>query len=1003
MGSVYLARQSEIGRLVALKVLQAYIHDAENSARFEREAIALSTLRHKNIATFYCYGLWQGNIPFIAMEYLSGVSLEKLLQQEGPLSYRRAVEIMIHLCHGTAHAHAHNVIHRDLKPANVLILQEAQNETIKIVDFGLAKPATESNEKNLAKLTKTGLLVGTVPYMSPEQCTGLPATEKSDVYSLGCILFELVVGQQPFVADSPVGILYKHINLPCPKLNDVATVPQKLSDLLGRVMSKDPALRPSAKELGDKLSAILADADEVGAPKAKAPAFIAGSFIGGSILVLVLIGVASFTPHISSANWQPSSTNKETRKEPMRLEKYSSGIQAISNTNMPSSELDSNQIGNLIEVGTLNIQQGKLAEAESLFKRCLSNEKADTQHKYHVIASLEHLAQIYRIQNSYAQEEAVGKRLFAMQKHWQQSFRLAALCEVQHNYAGANAFYKLALELTLKQPAAGNHKLHHYVFNRLVKHHGHGIEHDDQPSVPQLMMTPPEDKAPDLASFCSVAESMANCYRVQSNFAGAEQLLKKDLAIREKDLASDQEGLVSALMLLGEFYVAQNKYAAAEQVYNRVLTIRKRQSNSLKIVAVLPYIGDMKQHMHQYSEATSVFRQMLELQEKLLGADHPDVAATIWRLVELNRLQGTKVEWLEQKESTIRAKLLSEDHPDASALARLADICMTQQRYADAEPLYERLAVIKARSDDDDLPKVLSTLAIIYQTNGKLSKAELAIERVVAIREKSPGRFQEDLAKSLCDLANVYMAETKYEAAERLYARGLQLRKETPNQEQVAFNCRMLGVAYLRQCKYAQARVEFRQALAIRTEFPACDQLQEAIDFIWLAATDFNQGKYPDAMSSYQKALAILDEKAPNHPQRALVLYQLGRISSKQGKEETAVVFFKRASKADEHLAPPCVHLGHIYRRQRKYAVSVRFYERAIALIGDSPNVLLPETLFGLAESLANQGLYDKSRPLYKRALAIYEKNPSQIPESNHEMFLQTLKRKTEVLRLNNQ
>lgn len=244
MGTVFKARQLGLDRIVALKLLKpGLISDASDLKRFEREAKAVSQLLHSHIAVFYVYGV-ASEIPYFVMEWLEGNSLAFLIQKEGKLSCERATKIALQIADAARYAHAAGIIHRDLKPANVMLLQEPESDFVKVVDFGLAKVlVTPGNDSQ--SLTKTGAVLGTAFYLSPEQCRGQKADERSDIYSLGCILYEMVCGSPPFVADDPIAIIHKHLTgeLILPSKRGIGSVPQGLESIIINCLTREPQNR----------------------------------------------------------------------------------------------------------------------------------------------------------------------------------------------------------------------------------------------------------------------------------------------------------------------------------------------------------------------------------------------------------------------------------------------------------------------------------------------------------------------------------------------------------------------------------------------------------------------------------------------------------------------------------------------------------------------------------------------------------------------------------------
>jgi serine/threonine protein kinase len=262
MGMVYRARRVHIGDEVAVKVLhRSFVADEDAVERFRREARAAAMLRHPNVVTIHDFGEARGTAApaYIVMELVEGASLRVLLRSVGRLAPARAVALMQDICAGVGAAHRRGIVHRDLKPDNIIVLPpdvEGERETAKVVDFGIAK--LRDHAAALPTLTQAGTLIGTPYYMSPEQCRGDELDARSDVYSLGAVLYEMLAGAPPFIATHMTGVVTKHLTEPPQPFAPDAAIPRILESVCLRALSKDVnARQPEATTFGRELQAAL--------------------------------------------------------------------------------------------------------------------------------------------------------------------------------------------------------------------------------------------------------------------------------------------------------------------------------------------------------------------------------------------------------------------------------------------------------------------------------------------------------------------------------------------------------------------------------------------------------------------------------------------------------------------------------------------------------------------------------------------------------------------------
>jgi serine/threonine protein kinase len=266
MGSVYRARRLHIGDDVAVKLLSRDLTRDENAIeRFRREARSAAMIRHPNIVSIHDFNEADedNGEAYIVMELVKGESLRKLLAREGRLSPERTVSLMRDVCAGVGVAHRQGLLHRDLKPDNIIVSPETgagTRESAKVVDFGLAKVRDAAN---VSALTQTGTLLGTLYYMSPEQCRAEELDARTDVYSLGAIVYEMLSGRPPFVTSNPVGLIAKHLNDRPPIFAQGLGIPSVLGQVCFRALEKDRELRQTdANMFADELQAALTNNQE---------------------------------------------------------------------------------------------------------------------------------------------------------------------------------------------------------------------------------------------------------------------------------------------------------------------------------------------------------------------------------------------------------------------------------------------------------------------------------------------------------------------------------------------------------------------------------------------------------------------------------------------------------------------------------------------------------------------------------------------------------------------
>ena len=327
MGSVFRAERLHIGDEVAVKLLHRdLVREKQALERFRREARTAAMIRHPNIVSIHDFNddTSNGTEAYIVMELVQGVSLRHLLQRNGRMSPPRAVHLMHDICAGVGVAHRRGLLHRDLKPDNVIVVppsHEGDEETAKVVDFGLAKV----RDVGATALTQTGAVLGTLYYMSPEQCSGEELDARADVYSLGAMFYEMLTGNPPFRANNLAGLISKHLHEQPPPYPQSFEISPALESVCMRALAKDRNQRPpDAIAFGSELQKAL-KAPVIRRPPPSAPQHsplkwivaASGVFVALVFIVGVVIGINSVVSRMKASRDTAVQVQNQNRTPPV--------------------------------------------------------------------------------------------------------------------------------------------------------------------------------------------------------------------------------------------------------------------------------------------------------------------------------------------------------------------------------------------------------------------------------------------------------------------------------------------------------------------------------------------------------------------------------------------------------------------------------------------------------------------------------------------------------------
>jgi tRNA A-37 threonylcarbamoyl transferase component Bud32 len=404
MGLVYKARHVLMRRMVAIKIIrQEYVSSLNAQQRFQQEAQAVSALKHPNIVDVYDFGISPDGTPYLVMDYLEGTSLTELIRDNGKMDPQRAMGIFRQACRALNHAHQNGIIHRDFKASNIMICSGDDGEVVKIVDFGMAKLLRgDASGASQMELTQQGDVFGSPLYMSPEQCKGQKLDERSDIYSLGCVMYLVLTGAPPLIGDNVLDTMQRQINEePIPISHAVGEddFPAFLDNIVSKALCKNPNDRYQSialllAELEDGMSGgagVPLLIDEIPPEKAQKPFEKYTKLIQGktveihlgltAVLIALCVGLACF---VSGRMFEIANDDKEVN---LWVDYQQAGERDRLQGNLDAAEknyrmaiAEANKFGrrdprlakSLLSLGTTYVQNKEFSKAENILNRAVT-------------------------------------------------------------------------------------------------------------------------------------------------------------------------------------------------------------------------------------------------------------------------------------------------------------------------------------------------------------------------------------------------------------------------------------------------------------------------------------------------------------------------------------------------------------------------------------------------------------------------------------------------------
>ena len=781
MGSVYLAEQENPHRIVALKVIKPGFVSADLLRRFEQEAHALGRLQHPGIAQIYEAGMADsgfGSQPYFAMEYIAGQTLIEYVE-EHHLDVRARLELMAKVCDAVNHAHQRGIIHRDLKPGNILVDQTGQP---KILDFGLAR-VTDSD----VEMTRTdlGQLLGTLPYMSPEQVQPDPAELdiRSDVYALGVILYELLAGKLPHdMRQMALPEIVQTIRDVDPiSLGSLKRIYRgDIETIAAKALEKDKTRRyASAAELAADIRRYLADEPIVARPpttnyQLQKFARRHKALVGGVAAVVLALSVG-----VVVSTWQL-----------VRARRAEASAKAVS---------DFLQNDLLAQASVAN-ESGPATNPDPDLKVRTALDRAATQitgkfarHPEVEAAIRDTIGQTYLDLGIYPEARKQLELALALHQRVEgpndprtlnATIRLGSLAEREGKYAEAETLETTTAE-TMRRVLGPDH--------------------------------------PDTLNAMAI---LGNVYIAQAKYPQAEAVFSRDLEIERRALGPEAPQTLRGMHNLGLVYLYVGKYTLAEPLYNQLTEIDRRvlgPEHPATLSALLS-LATLYQSQGKYAQAEDLFSQVLEVYRRVSGPEHPDTLLCMGNLAGAYTAEGkyAQAEELYIKTAEIQDHILGPEHPRTlSSRYSLGQTLFYEGKYSQAEALLSQITEIRKRVIGPEHPGTLRTssyLAYTYAAEGKYPQSEPLFNHDLEVQRRVRGPENEDTLTTLTHMAYLYEVEGKYSLAEKAAAQTLEGRRHIlgPEHPATAASEADLAEAYVAEGKFTQSEALAREAEAFQ-------------------------------------------------------------------------------------------------------------------------------------------------------------------------------------------
>jgi len=727
MGEVWLADQiSPVRRQVALKLIKSGLYDLSVVQRFQSERQSLAIMDHPAIAKVFEAGTTEQGQPFFVMEYVPGIPITDYCDLKNRTIQQR-LELFIQACEGVQHAHQKSILHRDLKPANMLVVDVDRRPVVRIIDFGLAKPATPRADTNDA-FTQMGSFVGTPGYMSPEQADpgGQDIDTRTDVYSLGVVLYVLLTGALPL---------------------DLSRVNQSLAEILRKLREEDPQ-RPS-----ERVSANRNNCAEAAAARTATPTQLVSELRGDldwiTMKALEKDRARRYgTPSELAADLQRHLQNVPVQAGPAtagyRIQKYLrrhrfgvavaavlvlalagvTGLQAVELRRITRERDRANRITDfmtgMFKVSDPSEARGNSVTAREILDKASGDMATGLAKDPEVQAQMmEVMARTYHNLGLYARARDLGQRAL--------DARLSLFGDDD-----ARTLESLA-QLGWTLDRAGHYS-------------------DAEKLERQALADERRAVGPENALTIETLDHLAVILEDVGNNNEAEKLAREAIELSSRILGPEHAQTLLAVNHLGRALWFQSRYPEAEQQYRRLLDADRRilGTDHPQTLAAMNSLAVTLMAEHHNAQAEEMYREVLAVQQRVLGPEHQATALTLSNLAVLLNSEGrlAEAEKFGREALRVRVKALGPEHPETLASqTNLADTILREGRLQEAEKMHREAMAVEARvlgPENPDFLRTQANLAGILIFEGRYAEAEAMARKILEVEVRTQGLLHTD-------------------------------------------------------------------------------------------------------------------------------------------------------------------------------------------------------------------------------------------------------------------